>query len=72
MRVSDSGAGVAPDLRGKIFERYFRAAADERSNRAGRGLGLAFCKVAVEAHGGSIGVTDADPGSTFWVEIPDA
>jgi two-component system, sensor histidine kinase and response regulator len=72
LRVTDAGAGVAPDLRVRIFDRYYRAAADERSNREGRGLGLAFCKVASEAHGGSIGVTDANPGSTFWVEIPDA
>ena len=70
-RVTDAGPGVAPDLRSRIFDRYYRAEADERSNRGGRGLGLAFCKLAVEAHGGAIGVADANPGSTFWVEIPD-
>lgn len=71
LRVTDAGPGVAPDLRDRIFDRYYRADAEERRDRGGRGLGLAFCKVAVEAHGGSIGVTDAAPGSTFWVEIPD-
>jgi two-component system, sensor histidine kinase and response regulator len=70
LRVSDAGAGVAPELRVKIFDRYYRGA-DERGNRVGRGLGLAFCKVAIEAHGGTIAVADASPGATFLVEIPD-
>ena len=70
VRVADAGAGVAPALREKIFDRYYRGA-DERGNRVGRGLGLAFCKVAIEAHGGTIAVADTSPGATFVVEIPD-
>ena len=35
------------------------------------GLGLSFCKLAVEAHGGAIGMHDAEPrGSVFWFELP--
>jgi signal transduction histidine kinase len=72
IRISDAGSGVAPELRDKIFDRYYRAEPEAQRNAQGRGLGLAFCKLAVEAHGGRIGVDDAMPGSTFWVEIPDA
>jgi signal transduction histidine kinase len=40
--------------------------------RTNRGLGLAFCKVAVEAHGGRIWIEDAGPGAVFCIGIPHA
>ena len=40
-------------------------------SRSGRGLGLAFCKLAVEAHGGLVWVEDAAPGARFCVRFPD-
>jgi len=72
IRVADSGPGISPELREKIFERFVRFESGERiATRSGRGLGLAFCKLAVEAQGGSIWVEDARPGAVFGVRLPD-
>ncbi|MGV3623601.1 MAG: hybrid sensor histidine kinase/response regulator [Archangium sp.] len=69
LRVSDAGRGIPPELRQSIFERYVQGE-DEAGKRAGRGLGLAFCQLAVEAHGGTITYEEANPGSTFVVRLP--
>jgi signal transduction histidine kinase len=56
-----------------VFDPFVRLDGDAESNpasRSGRGLGLAFCKVAIEAHGGSIRVEDASPGALFVVSLP--
>ena len=69
--VHDEGGGVPPEAREKIFEKF--GTVESRHERAYRsvGLGLAFCKLAVEAHGGAIGVEPGVPvGSTFWFELP--
>ncbi len=72
IHVSDAGPGVAPDMRDTIFEPFVQlSGADLPPTRAGRGLGLAFCKLAVEAHGGRLWVGDASPGARFSVRIPD-
>jgi signal transduction histidine kinase len=72
IRVADEGAGVPEDMRLKIFERYAQLERGAHpADRAGRGLGLAFCKLSVEAHGGTIQVDDANPGAAFTVRIPD-
>jgi signal transduction histidine kinase len=72
IRVTDAGRGVPPELRATIFEPFVQAESGERVvARAGRGLGLTFCKLAVEAHGGRIWVEDADPGAVFCVWIPN-
>ena len=74
IRVSDDGPGVPPALRERVFEKYAQAerAAGMRS-RDSRGLGLRFCKVVVDAHGGRIWVEDAEPrGARFCVELPAA
>jgi signal transduction histidine kinase len=68
LRVADAGAGVPADLRTRIFERYVSAGED--TVRANRGLGLAFCRVAIEAHGGRIWIDDANPGAVFCIELP--
>jgi two-component system, sensor histidine kinase and response regulator len=69
LRVADTGPGVPPELREAVFERFLSGAAASRTNR---GLGLAFCKVAVEAHGGRIWIENAAPGAIFCLRIPDA
>jgi two-component system, sensor histidine kinase and response regulator len=75
LSVADAGRGVPVELRARIFERFIQAnagAGDKSNARGGRGLGLAFCKLVVEAHGGAIGVGDAAPGAVFWTRWPDA
>ncbi len=72
VRVSDTGHGVPHELRETIFERFVQV--DHRDGgvtRSGRGLGLAFCRLAVEAHGGRIWVEDAAPGAVFCMRLPD-
>jgi two-component system sensor histidine kinase/response regulator len=71
-RVADSGHGIPPEMREKIFDRFVQLESGERVvERAGRGLGLAFCKLAIEAHGGTIRVEDSDGGAVFCVRLPD-
>jgi len=67
--VTDTGSGIAPEQHQRIFEMYGQI--EDRQNRVGTGLGLAFCKLAVEAHGGHIGVeSEIGKGSTFWFTLP--
>jgi signal transduction histidine kinase len=69
LRVIDAGAGVPADRRDHVFDRYMTA---ETTARGNRGLGLAFCKVVVEAHHGRIWIEDGSPGAVFCVWFPDA
>jgi len=69
LSVADAGAGVPKERREQVFERF--VSGDDSSMRSNRGLGLAFCKLAVEAHGGRIWVDDADPGAAFHVVLPE-
>lgn len=70
--VRDLGAGVPPELREKVFDPFAQVEGSGRPpTRMGRGLGLTFCKLAIEAHGGTIVVEDAAPGALFRVRLPD-
>jgi two-component system, sensor histidine kinase and response regulator len=69
--VHDQGPGVPAEAREKIFEKFGTVEARQQSACHSVGLGLAFCKLAIEAHGGTIGVDPGVPaGSTFWFELP--
>ena len=71
IRVSDTGAGIAPDVLPRIFERFYRA--DESRNRENgeSGLGLAIARSFVEAHGGKIDVSSTvGAGTTFTIRLP--
>jgi two-component system, sensor histidine kinase and response regulator len=70
VRVRDAGVGVPLEQRERIFERFVQAQGEPA--RTNRGLGLAFCKLAVEAHGGRIWIEDAAPGAAFCVWIDHA
>ena len=65
--VRDTGEGIPAESFGRIFEKFGQL----DSRRVGTGLGLAFCKLAVEAHGGRIMVESTiGAGSTFSFTIP--
>ncbi len=66
LRVCDQGAGVPAEQRAVVFDRF-----ETRGTSHNRGLGLAFCKLAVEAHGGTIWIEDAAPGAVFCMRFPD-
>jgi signal transduction histidine kinase len=63
--VADGGTGVPEDLRTRVFDRF-----ESSGGTRNRGLGLAFCKIAVEAHGGTIWIEDAAPGAAFCMRFP--
>jgi two-component system sensor histidine kinase/response regulator len=58
--VSDTGAGIAPEHLSKIFEKFYRVEG-AKGSRTSTGLGLTFCKMVVEAHGGTISASST-PG----------
>ena len=72
--VSDSGPGIPEEYQEKIFDRFTQVHIQSVSKaQRGTGLGLSFCKLAVEAHGGRIWVTsELDQGSTFYFSLPVA
>jgi signal transduction histidine kinase len=71
LAVRDAGPGVPPDMREKIFDRFVQVqGGDAALTRTGRGLGLSFCKAAVEAHGGRIWIEDGAPGAVFRLRLP--
>jgi signal transduction histidine kinase len=67
--VSDTGPGIDVLDQKRIFEKFARV---ERKGRSkGLGLGLAFCRLAVEAHGGKIWVESGpEQGSVFYFTLP--
>ncbi len=70
LTVSDSGVGIAPEDKKKIFDRFYRAQ-KSRSAKGHFGLGLSVAAEIVKLHHGSIGVTDRPGGgSVFTVTLP--
>jgi signal transduction histidine kinase len=72
--MTDEGPGVPEELRDRIFEKFVAVTPEAQKQGYSTGLGLAFCRMAVEAHGGTIGVEDGPKGigSTFWFTLPRA
>ena len=69
--VSDTGPGIPREYRERVFEKFGQVDAVSRGQRFSTGLGLTFCRLAVEAHGGHIGVdSEVGRGSTFWFVLP--
>jgi signal transduction histidine kinase len=69
--VTDTGPGIAADFHRKIFDKFAQVDTRTSARNQTTGLGLAFCKLAVEAHGGHIGVDSQEGnGSTFWFTLP--
>jgi two-component system, OmpR family, sensor histidine kinase BaeS len=70
--VVDNGDGIAAEHLPRVFERFYRADAARDRDHGGAGIGLAIAKALVEAHGGTISVTSAGPGTgaTFTLSLP--
>ena len=64
--VEDTGSGVPPEASKKLFQRYYRIEGTEQRLHRGTGLGLYFCRLAVEAHGGTITVGATPQGGTVF------
>ena len=71
MSVQDDGPGIRPEYHDIVFRKFESLPSAESAARRGSGLGLTFCRLAVEAHGGRIWVeSEGSNGSTFHVELP--
>jgi NtrC-family two-component system sensor histidine kinase KinB len=67
--VADEGPGIPAEYQWRIFDKFARVQVKDVAS--GVGLGLAFCRLAVEAHGGRIWVESTPgQGSTFWFTLP--
>jgi len=67
--VKDTGPGIPPSDQARIFQKFARV--HQLGSPKGLGLGLAFCKLAVEAHGGRIWVdSQVGQGATFHFTLP--
>ncbi|EIC92414.1 histidine kinase [Candidatus Aquiluna sp. IMCC13023] len=71
IKVIDHGEGIPEPLRGKVFERFYRADSSRNRSTGGSGLGLAIAQSIVTAHHGEIRAKETpDGGSTFVLELP--
>lgn len=71
VEVRDNGPGIPAEHHARIFEKFGQVELRKAGKMYSAGLGLAFCKLAVEAHGGGIGVeSEVGRGSTFWFTLP--
>jgi signal transduction histidine kinase len=70
--VSDTGPGIAPEYRERVFDRFFRVE-PPGMNVGGAGLGLAICRRFVELHGGTLELDPAQRrGASFRFTLPVA
>lgn len=69
--VSDTGSGVADDVRGKVFTAYYQDSGNLQNISGGTGLGLSICKNFAEMLGGKIWLeSEKDKGTVFYFTIP--
>lgn len=69
IRVRDTGTGMRPEILPQIFDRYYQG---NKEDHKGYGLGLYFCRLAVEAHGGVIqAASQVGSGTTISVILPN-
>jgi heavy metal sensor kinase len=70
LTVSDEGAGIPPEHRERVFDRFYRIDESRAREMGGTGLGLAIAKWAVEANGGQISLEPTTIGSMFRISLP--
>ncbi len=71
IRISDDGPGISDEAKKHLFDMFYTAGIGKSDSRRGLGLGLSLCKSIIDAHGGTISVTDNDPqGAIFYFTLP--
>lgn len=69
--ISDTGIGIGPEQRERIFEPFTQADSSPSKRFQGTGLGLTICRQLVDIMGGTLGLdSELGRGSTFWFEVP--
>ncbi len=69
--VADDGVGISPENASRIFDKFVQVKNESGAVRRGTGLGLTFCRLTIEAHGGHIWVeSELGKGSTFYFTLP--
>jgi signal transduction histidine kinase len=72
VEIADTGDGIAPAERERVFEPFFRGGAETARTRNGAGLGLAISRAIVEAHGGRIWLAESTSGTRVRFSLPSA
>ena len=72
VEIADTGDGIAPAERERVFEPFFRGGAETARTRSGAGLGLAISRAIVEAHGGRIWLAESTTGTRVRFLLPTA
>ena len=73
VRITDTGPGIPPDARLRVFDKFTQLDQEALRGHRGTGLGLTFCKLAIEAHGGRIWVEEGPTGgAAFCFTLPVA
>ena len=71
LSVADTGPGIPEEYQALIFQKFEQVRAPNAPRVRSSGLGLAFCRAAVESHGGRIWVRSREgEGSTFFIQLP--
>ncbi len=70
LEVLDDGAGIAPEQREKVFQRFVRLEASRSRDAGGSGLGLPIAREIAHAHNGSLTIEDSDRGARFVLQMP--
>ena len=72
IEVADTGTGIDPAQRSRVFEPFYRGGADSARSTEGAGLGLAIAKAIVEGHGGRIWIEPGTVGTRVRFTLPAA
>lgn len=71
IQIKDTGVGISPEQKDRIFERFFQANSPAAILNQGTGIGLAITKEFVQLHGGTIAVeSEPEVGTTFIIQLP--
>ncbi|OEK00225.1 hypothetical protein BFP97_01280 [Roseivirga sp. 4D4] len=71
LKVTDQGAGISKDRLPHVFDKFWHSNAKDSGFAASTGLGLTFCKMTIEAHGGEIWVeSEIGKGTTIFFTLP--